>query len=389
MNKFSKIFLITATCGAMLLTCGCDREDEESSTPSEIVVSDGGVPTPDRLPFPVTTCGVKLEKAVERAVSLSPAATEIICELGFGNSLVGISGYCDYPSGLSTNRVGSTENPDIEKIAALAPDAVFTLSALSEREAYTLEQAGIAVLTAPVPTNMEEYTTLYREIASAFYGRELTESQKEVSRALQIGKDARSALEKAAQSVEPYTFIYVTGKRKIAGADTFESAVLSLAGKNMYTGGGYIDTNEQFSVVPVFLIADNTLTEEEICDDEYLYFFIENGAELRFVDPRCFERPTARTAEVFAQLDGGFIPETGESNAEEVREWTEEPMDAVMYVVVDNVYSRVKAIQGSDTVRLYEINTEIHVTARTSTDYYKLSDGTFIHIDFIDGEKIR
>ena len=330
-NKFLKISFITIIGGTLLLT-GCDREGEESSTPSEIVVSGGDISNPEKLPFPVNTCGVRLEKAVKRAVSLSPAATEIICELGFQSTLVGVSGYCDYPD-LSVQKVGSTENPDINAIIQLRPDAVFTLSALSEREAYTLEQAGIAVLTAAVPTNMEGYSVLYREIASAFYGRELTESQKEVSKALQAGKDARTALEKAAQSVEPYTFIYVTEKMTVAGFDTFENAVLSLAGENRYTGSGYTATENISVVAPVFIIADDSLSEEDIDNDEVLSDLIYNGgSELRFVNSRCFERPTARTAEVFASLTASA------SDTEETAETTDETDETYGYGTTDEYY---------------------------------------------------
>lgn len=317
MNKFNKLnkllkFPILAIFGATLLLTGCDREEEESSLPSEIVVSGEDISEPEKLPFPVTTCGVKLEKAVERAVSLSPATTEIICELGFRDVIIGVSGYCDYPEGMSVQSVGSTENPDINAIIALKPDAVFTLSELSEREAYALDQAGIAVLTAEMPVNMEGYTALYKDIASAFYGRELTDSQKEVPRALQIGKDARSALEKAAQMAEPYTFVYVTEKLTIAGADTFESAVLSLAGENKYTGSGYLTADELECDTPTFLIADSALSEDDINNNEKLSELLYNGAELRFVNSRCFERPTARTAEVFSNL--AAFPETGETS---------------------------------------------------------------------------
>ncbi|MCM1166859.1 MAG: helical backbone metal receptor [Lachnospiraceae bacterium] len=322
MNKFLKISLIAVVCGSLLLT-GCDREEEEeSSTPSEIVVSGGDISEPEKLPFPVTVCGVRLEKAVERAVSLSPAATEIICELGFQGTLVGVSGYCDYPEGLSLPQVGSTENPDINAIIALRPDAVFTLSELSEREAYTLDRAGIAVLTADMPVNMEGYSAMYKEIASAFYGKELTDSQKDVSKALQAGKDARSALEKAARSVEPYTFVYVTEKLTIAGEDTFESAVLSISGENNCTDGGYISAEELDCETPMLLIADDTLDEDDIYDNEQLSEFLYDGAELRFVNSRCFERPTARTAEVFASL-AASAPETDdtEETAEDTGEY--------------------------------------------------------------------
>ena len=307
-NIFKTPFII-AVCGALLLS-GCDRE-EDSSTPSEIVVSGGDISTPERLPFPVNSCGVRLEKAVETAVSLSPATTEIICELGFQSRLIGVSSYCDYPSGLPSEKVGSTENPDLDKIIALKPDAVFTLSAISEREAYTLNQAGIKVLTAPVPTNMEEYSSLYREIALAFYGRELANSQKEVTIALQAGNNARSALERVAQTVEPYTFIYVTEKMTVAGFDTFENAVLSLAGENRYTGSGYTATENISVVAPVFIIADDSLSEDDIYNDDVLSDLIYGGSELRFVDSRCFERPSARTAEVFASLNGAFSEPVG------------------------------------------------------------------------------
>ncbi len=313
MNKFLKISLLTIIGGIQLLT-GCDREEQESSTPSEIVVSGGDISMPERTPFPVNCCGVRLEKAVERAVSLSPAATEIICELGFKNTLVGVSSYCDYPEGLSLEKVGSTENPDLDKIIALEPDAVFTLSALSERETYALSQEGIAVLTATVPTNIEEYSTLYTDISSAFYGREFTDSQKDVTKAVQIGRDARSSLEKAAKSVEPYTFLYVTEKLMVAGMDGFESAVLGLGGENMCTQSGYVPPEELECATPTFIIADNSLYEYEITDNQYLNGYLSDGAELRLVDSRCFERPTSRTAEVFAGL----------TNAPEISGTTEE-----------------------------------------------------------------
>ncbi len=317
MNKFLKTSLLTIIVSTLLMS-GCDREEQESSAPSEIIVSGEDISEPERLPFPITVCGVRLEKAVERAVSLSPAVTEIIFELGFGDTLVGVSNYCDYPEELTLEKVGSTENPDLDKIIALNPEAVFTLSALSEREAYLLNQAGIAVLTANVPDNMEEYSALYTDISSAFYGREFTDSKKETTRSMQVGKSARAALEKAAETVEPYTFIYVTGKLTVAGTDCFESAVLSLGGENMCTQNGYPLPEELECATPRYVIADSSLSEYDISGNQYLNGFLSDGAELRFVDPRCFERPTARTAEVFAELAGGAsdTPATTEETSE-------------------------------------------------------------------------
>lgn len=300
MRNITRKTLFAVLCGAILLSAlsGCTKSSD--SVPSEIsVASVSDASSAD--PFPATSCGVKLEKAPEKVVSLSPAATEIICELGFKDKLVGISDYCDYPEGLSAKKVGSTENPDIDAIISLKPDAVFTLSALSEREAYTLNQANIAVLTAEPPKNMEGYSALYREIAAAFYGKETAGSEKDTSKAVQIGADARSAIEKAAKDVKLESFVYVTGKLTAAGAETFEGSVLGLSGENVCKEKGYVAA-DVIASVPKYIIADSSLTEYDLCADETLSGYIYGGAEIKFVNASVFERPSARTAVVFKEL---------------------------------------------------------------------------------------
>ena len=301
MKNIAKRSLFAVLCGVLLISgiTGCSKNDEPA--PSEISVSDGDDESEVNSPFPATACGVRLEKAPEKIVSLSPAATEIICEIGFKDKLVGISDYCDFPEGLPAKRVGSTENPDIDAIVKLQPDAVFTLSALSERETYTLNQANIAVLTAEPPKNMEGYSALYREIAAAFYGKETEDTEKDTRKSVQIGADARSALEKAAKNVQLDSFVYVTGKLTAAGADTFEGTVLGLSGTNVCGENGYISL-EKLESAPKYIIADDTLTEDDLNADETLSGFIDNGAEIRFVNASLFERPSARTAMIFEQL---------------------------------------------------------------------------------------
>ena len=187
-----KKFVCTAILGAFLLS-GCETEQQ---IPSEISVTES-TEIDESLPFPAVICGVTLEKAVEKAVSLSPAVTEIICEIGFQSRLVGVSDYCDFPENLSLKTLGSTENPDLDGIIKLKPDAVFTLSLLSEREIYKLNQAGIKVLTLKAPRNLEEYSALYKEVSAAFYGNELADSLKGETKSLATAKRARALLENA------------------------------------------------------------------------------------------------------------------------------------------------------------------------------------------------
>ncbi len=68
-------------------------------------------------------------------------------------------------------------------------------------------------------------------------------------------------------------------------------------------------------------------------------------------------------------------------------EWTETKASGTKYVNTD-CYSRKKAVLGAETVKLYSVNDKVTVTAKTDTGYYKLSDGSFIHGDYLSDSKI-
>ena len=68
-------------------------------------------------------------------------------------------------------------------------------------------------------------------------------------------------------------------------------------------------------------------------------------------------------------------------------EWTESKASGTKYVNTD-CYSRKKAVLGAETVKLYSVNDKVTVTAKTNTSYYKLSDGSFIHGDYLSDSKV-
>ena len=68
-------------------------------------------------------------------------------------------------------------------------------------------------------------------------------------------------------------------------------------------------------------------------------------------------------------------------------EWTESKASGTKYVNTD-CYSRKKAVLGAETVKLYSVNDKVTVTAKTDTGYYKLSDGSFIHSDYLSDNKV-
>lgn len=64
--------------------------------------------------------------------------------------------------------------------------------------------------------------------------------------------------------------------------------------------------------------------------------------------------------------------------------WKEGAIDAAtLFVNTDGIYSRKYAKPGSETVKLYKLNERVTVVAKTDTYYYKLEDGTFIHMDYL------
>ena len=68
-------------------------------------------------------------------------------------------------------------------------------------------------------------------------------------------------------------------------------------------------------------------------------------------------------------------------------EWTETKASGTKYVNTD-CYSRKKAVLGAETVKLYNVNDKVTVIAKTDTGYFKLSDGSFIHGDYLSDNKV-
>ena len=297
--KFKRIVCVALLCAGVL--CGCDKND---NIPSEIVVSGNNDSDDEIKPFPAESCGVTLEKAAEKVVSLSPATTEIVCEMGFGDRLCAVSDYCDYPESLSKPKVGSTENPDIDAIIELEPDVVFTLSLLSERDKYTLNRAGIEVLTPKNPESIEDYYTMYKEIAAAFYGKTISDPQKGEFKNVAVAGDARKQLEDAAvQAAQTESFVYINEMMTLSGNDTFAGAVLGLCGENLCDKSGYVMPEECGEVVPKYIIADDKLSEDKLKKDTTISKMLSGGAKIIYITSSYLERPTARTAEVFKQIN--------------------------------------------------------------------------------------
>lgn len=137
----------------------------------------------------------------------------------------------------------------------------------------------------------------------------------------------------------------------------------------------------------IFTVSENTVTTaantNEPQTDTSLTIPAESAASSETASAAASETQNGDvTSEIGSQTEPA--PETEETQAEiSEPKWTETPVSGELYVNTDYIYSRIKAIQGSERVKQYRLNDKVTVAAKTDTDYYKLSDGTFIHGDYL------
>jgi len=129
---------LAAVVFAMAFLLSCDRAKSLTETAATRNVTDDLGRT------------VNVPLKIDRAVSLAPSLTEMIFAVGAGDTLVGVTSYCNYPEqAKSVQKIGDTMTPNIERIIALKPQVVF-VSTSSQLEAFTktLDEQGIAVFVS-------------------------------------------------------------------------------------------------------------------------------------------------------------------------------------------------------------------------------------------------
>ena len=102
----------------------------------------------------------------QRVVSLAPSVTETLFALGFGDRVVGVTTYCDYPAAAKRlPKIGGFINPSLEAIAAARPDLVIGVRDSSHPvKTKEIENLGIKVVLISV-TSLNDILNSFRSIA--------------------------------------------------------------------------------------------------------------------------------------------------------------------------------------------------------------------------------
>lgn len=164
-----------------------------------------------------------------RIVSLAPSVTEVLFELGSGDSLVGVTDHCDYPpEAASLRRVGGFGAPNLEMLLALNPDLVIAAGFERKELIGALQQSGIRVLDVRI-RDFEELFNAIQQIGDAV---DRQQQAKNVVARLRAELDAVTTQDGAAsRRRRPKVFVEIAEQPLItAGGTSFLDDLIARAG---------------------------------------------------------------------------------------------------------------------------------------------------------------
>lgn len=121
--------------------------------------------------YPVSLNGASLEFRPGIIVSLSPAITEKLGDLGLQNRLEGITDYCDAPEGFQRARVGTAQRPDLDELEKLSPHLVLTEVELTEAETSVVAAMGAQIAVIPRAADIGGVLKNYMTLAVLLEGQ--------------------------------------------------------------------------------------------------------------------------------------------------------------------------------------------------------------------------
>lgn len=147
--KFTKLTVSILTLLMLLaLLAGCGAQPSASQSAAPSASQPAELKTTDFLGREITLSAVP-----EKIVSLTPSNTELLYALGLGGKVVGVDASSNYPEEAAGKTVvGDYSGVNVEAVVALAPDVVFSSTALQADTITALENAGIKVVASEAGT---------------------------------------------------------------------------------------------------------------------------------------------------------------------------------------------------------------------------------------------
>ncbi|NQE06269.1 Cobalamin-binding protein [ANME-1 cluster archaeon GoMg1] len=226
----------------------------------------------------------QISKRPERIISMAPSCTEILFAVGAGDSVVGVTEYCNYPPEVEEKKekgeieeIGGYSTPSLEKIVNLEPDLIVSAYGNPSELLYWLvdkeEHPGIEYpVYAQNPKNIEDIFSHIKTTAA------ITRRGDNAISLLNSLEERMKRITEKVKSLEeeqrPNVF-YTCGDFWTPGNDTFINDVISAAGGKSTAAGygsGYFQIRPDNLVEenPQVIICPSENAREQILNDEQL-----------------------------------------------------------------------------------------------------------------------
>jgi iron complex transport system substrate-binding protein len=163
-----------------------------------------------------------------RIVSLSPAMTEVICQLGLEKNLIARSEVCNYPESVKNLPIaGAFAKPNVEKILTLNPTHIITNDLINPNVISVFGARNIKTLMVQC-NNLSDYQKAIEEVGQLFGVEEI--SRKEIEKISIFRSELSKPLKVKA------LWVVFDNPIMVAGANSLPDEVLRFAGAENLAG---------------------------------------------------------------------------------------------------------------------------------------------------------
>lgn len=196
-----------------------------------------------------------------RIVSLVPSLTELLCDLGLADKLVGRSGFCIHPRDIvkAIPKMGGTKDAGIEKIRAAAPTHLVVNVDENRREQVDALARFVPHVVVTHPNTPEDNLELFRLFGGIFRREAQADALAADFRA------AREELRRATERLPRERVLYLIWKDPwmTVARDTYISAMLAAAGWDTLPETSAVRYPEIDAVSPGLTLIDRVLLSTE------------------------------------------------------------------------------------------------------------------------------
>lgn len=175
---------------------------------------------------------VVLRAPAVRIVSLAPSITETLFALGAGESVVGVTDYCNYPEAAKgKQRVGGMVNPNLETIVSLKPNLILvSMEGNLSEDFASLQSVGVPLFV----TNPRSLDGIFKSITDIGL---LTGTQAQAASLVAFMSAVRDSIVAGASGPRTSVLLVVSSHPlMVVGGGTFLSELLELAGGRNLAG---------------------------------------------------------------------------------------------------------------------------------------------------------